>query len=69
MINAASGLYTSNANALQHAMEHSEKGLAAAAAAKDAYLCRIESALGLLKVQRASAGTQCITRCQYNALP
>jgi hypothetical protein len=50
MINAASGLYTSNANALQHAMEHSEKGLAAAAAAKDAYLHRIEGALGLLKV-------------------
>ena len=50
MINAASGLYASNAVALQHAVEGSEKGLAAAAAAKDAYLQRIESALGLLKV-------------------
>jgi hypothetical protein len=50
MINAASGLYASNAVALQHAVVHSERGLAAAAAAKDAYLQRIESALGLLKV-------------------
>jgi hypothetical protein len=49
MINAASGLYASNAVALQAAVEGSEKGLAAAAAAKDAYLQRIESALGLLK--------------------
>ena len=52
MINAASGLYASNAVALQAAVQHSEKGLAAAAAAKDAYLQRIESALGLLKVSQ-----------------
>lgn len=59
MINAASGLYASNAVALQAAVEHSEKGLAAAAAAKDAYLQRIESALGLLKV---SQGCCCCCR-------
>jgi hypothetical protein len=62
MINAASGLYASNAIALQAAVEHSEKGLAAAAAAKDAYLQRIESALGLLKVLSGS-GTSCGTSC------
>lgn len=49
VINAASGLYASNATALQHAVEHSEKGLAKCAAAKDAYLHRIEEALALLK--------------------
>jgi len=50
MINAASGLYASNASALNNAVASSEKGIAACAAAKDAYLVKIEDALSLLKV-------------------
>jgi hypothetical protein len=53
VINAASGLYASNASALnktkQNAVASSEKGLAACADAKDAYLHKIEDALALLK--------------------
>lgn len=66
MINAASGLYASNAMALQHAVEHSEKGLAKCAAAKDAYLHRIEEALALLKV--CAKGPQASVPCQGRPL-
>lgn len=51
VINAASGLYSSNANALNSALQSGERSLEACTAAKDAYLLRIEDALQLLRTR------------------